>query len=191
MDQNILKFVEQFEGWVLKDIRILLRLEDESGNILSPDRNTYTDRHRPFVAAVILTCCAIDMLSAFRYGRYNSDVGDTFKCFIRNYFTKENTKSKKTYNVEHVYNGLRNDLLHGYSLGKDLALGHENAKQHLEKSAKRTIIDVFEFYYDLESVYKVYKSEIESGKYKEEFDRRWQYAPVIKYVATENIKRPE
>lgn len=190
MKKSITTFVNQFEGWVLKDIRILLKLEDGNGVLLSPDRNT-KNYHRPFVAAVILTCCAIDMLAAFRYGRYNYEVGDTFKCFIRNYFTKENTKSKKTYNVEHVYNGLRNDLLHGYSLGKDLALGHEDDKQHLKKSGKRTVIDVFEFYYDLEAVYKVYKTEIESGKYIEEFDRRWQYAPVIKFVAEENIKRPE
>ncbi len=185
---NLKTFSEQFENWILKDIKILLRLEDEEGNPLTPDRNTY-DYHRPFVAAVILICCAIDVLAAFRYGRKKNDVGEAFKCFLRNYFVESNTKSKKSYNDQYIYSGLRNALLHGYSLTKDLALGHEDASKHLEKDGNYLIIDVFMFYYDLETVYFKYKDELAQGNFLTEFNTRWDFAPLIQHNTRENVKR--
>lgn len=181
-------FFNQFEHWVLKDIRNLLKLEDDSGQRLEPDRNTY-DTHRPFVAAVILMCCAIDVLAAFRYGKIDGGVGGHFKNFIKDYFKAVNTKSKKSYDASHIYIGLRNALVHGYSLGKDLALIHTDENKHLEMIGNRVQIDVFMFYYDIESVYFKYKQELEDGKYIEEFNKRWSFAPLIQFIAEENLKR--
>jgi len=187
-NENLIKFFKQFEDWLLWDIKFMLKLEDENGNIFEPDRKTYKLR-RPFVATVILMCCAIDTLAAFRYGRKNSDVGKTFEKFIQEYFRSDITKSGKSYNVKHVYNSLRNALLHGYSLGKDLALGHTDEGQHLERLNDRVIVDVFMLYFDLEAVYRKYKQELESGQHLDEFKVRWNFAPLIRYIPEENLKR--
>jgi len=186
--ENLTDFFSQFEEWILKDIRQILKLEDEQGNLLEPDRSTQ-DYHRPFVAAVILTCCAIDVLAAFRYGKEKNDVGETFKCFLRNYFIETITKSKKSYNVDDVYNGLRNALLHGYSLNNDLALSHDDEGKHLNRTGNYITVDVFMFYYDLEQVYKKYKEELRGGKHISEFNRRYVFAPLIRYIPEENLKR--
>ncbi len=187
-NENLIKFFKQFENWLLWDIGFMLKLKDENGNTFEPDRKTYNLR-RPFVATVILMCCAIDTLAAFRYGRKNNDVGKTFKKFIQEYFRSDITKSGKSYNVEHVYNSLRNALMHGYSLGKDLALGHMDEKQHPEQLNGRTIIDVFMFYFDLEKVYKKYKQELEGGRHLDKFKTRREFAPLIQYIPDENLKR--
>lgn len=186
---NLDKFFRQFENWFLRDIRRLLKLENEEGKLLKADRKTY-ELDRPFVAAAILTCCGIDVLSAFRYGRKNENIGKVFTAFVKEYFIPQNTKSKKPYNTKDVYEGLRNSLLHGYSLGKHLVLSHENGKIHLNKIDNRTAIDVFIFYYDLEAVYKKYKEELLGGKHINEFNKRWKYAPLIEYLPKEKIKRP-
>lgn len=187
--KNMDIFFKQFEEWILKDIRYLLKLEDRNGRRLEPDRNTYPDTHRPFVAATILICCAIDVLAAFRYGRKKHDVGKTFENFVKEYFKKDIAKSKKDYNAEYVYSGLRNALLHGYSLGKFLALGHEDEEKHLRKEGDRIIIDVFMFYFDLEAVYEKYKKELLEGNFLEEFNLRWDYAPLVQYVPERRIKK--
>ena len=181
-------FFQQFESWLLWDIKFMLKLEDENGKTFEPDRKNYNFR-RPFVATVILMCCAIDVLAAFRYGRKNEGVGDTFKGFIKEYFRADTTKSKKYYDSKNVYNGLRNALIHGYSLGQDLALGHTDEKKHLNKYEDRIMVDVFMLYYDLEAVYKKYKKELKKGQYLEEFNKRWDYAPLIQYIPEENLKR--
>lgn len=187
--RNLYKFFSQFENWCLKDIKYLLKLEDEQGNTFEPDRKTYPDMHRPFVAATILICCAIDALSAFRYGKQTGSVGKTFENFVKEYFKKDITKSRKDYNANYVYSGLRNALVHGYSLGKFLALGHEDEEKHLSKEDDRIVIDVFMLYYDLEAVYKKYKKELQEGKFIEEFNRRWEYAPLVQYFPKERIKK--
>lgn len=188
ISSNLDTFFQQFENWCLWDIKFMLKLEDGSGNSLKPDRKTYNSR-RPFVAATIFMCCAIDTLAAFRYGRKNNNVGKTFKDFIKAYFKVDITKSGKSYNEKHIYEGIRNALLHGYSLGKDLALGHTDKNHHLERSGERVIIDVFMLYYDLEAVYKKYKDELLEGKHIKEFKKRWDFAPLIKYISEENLKR--
>lgn len=186
-NKSLEKFFEQFEGWLMEDIGSMLKIRDYKGKTFKPDRKTHNFR-RPFVAAVILMCCAIDTLAAFRYGRKNNDVGISFKKFIKEYFKSDITESGKSYNTKYVYEGLRNALLHGYSLGKDLALGHTDERKHLEQSNKRTIIDVFTLYFDLETVYKKYKQELEMGQHLDEFRTRWNFAPLIQYIPEENLK---
>jgi len=182
------KFYSQFENWILKDIKQLLHLEDIYGNQLSPDRNTYADMHRPFVAATILICCAIDVLAAFRYGRDDTNIGYAFKSFIKDYFTKEVTFSRKCYDQVVVYNGLRNALLHGYSLNRNIALFHSDANVHLTKPFGKLLVDVFSLYYDLERAYFKYKSELQNGLHHNEFKKRWLYAPLVVYIPDENLK---
>ena len=189
-DKNKQVFFEQFEKWILKDIKSLLKIEDENGNKLEPDRNVYSSNiHRPFVAAVILMCCAIDVLAAFRYGKLDKNVGNTFELFIKEYFKKDITKSKKSYDAKIIYTRLRNALLHGYSLAKDLFLSHESEEKHLEQKGGLIVIDVFMFYYDLERVYEKYKNELLSDKFINEFNKRWGYAPLVQYFPEERIKR--
>jgi len=186
---DLKKFFEQFESWLLWDIKFMLKLEDEGGSVIQPDRSTNTSRRRPFVASVILVCCAIDTLAAFRYGRERDGVGEIFKNFVGEYFKASITKSGKSYSDKDIYNGLRNALLHGYSLGQDLALGHEDEQKHLNKLGNRIVVDVFMLYFDLEAVYEKYKRELQSGQYLYEFKRRWNFAPLIQYNSEENLKR--
>lgn len=186
---NLETFFKQFEEWILWDIRYLLKLEDENGIRLDPDRTTNKYKRRPFVASAILICCAIDVLAAFRYGKRRNDAGKTFKSFLKNYFVETETKSMKSYNAEYIYDGLRNALLHGYSLGKYLALSHDEESKHLNKIGSRTLIDVFMFYYDLELVYQKYKQELKNGKHGVEFNNRWNFAKLIQYIPEENLKR--
>lgn len=183
---NLETFFKQFENWVLWDISKMLEIDGDK----LPDRET-KDFRRPFVASVILVCCAIDVLAAFRYGKEDNTVGKYFKDFVKEYFTKENTFSGKAYDVNRVYNSLRNALVHGYSLGLDLALGHTDESVHLVKysASGRIIIDVFLLYYDLEAVYRVYKGELLKGKYLDEFNKRWNIAPLIQFIPAENLKR--
>ncbi|MFA5069952.1 MAG: hypothetical protein WC528_01605 [Patescibacteria group bacterium] len=181
---NLETFFEQFEEWVLKDIKIVLELVNKEGNSLAPDRRVVVWR-RPLVAGVILICCAIDTLAAFRYGRTNNNVGTYFMRFVRDYFAQ----SRDTrYNDEQIYKGLRNALLHGYSLGSDLALSHTSASRHLTKEANKIVIDVFSLQQDLEKVYSIYKSELKNGQHIPEFNDRWNYAPLIQYFPDIDLK---
>jgi hypothetical protein len=188
LDKNLNTFFDYFENWVLADIRLNLGLQNLCGEILPPDRET-RNIHRPFVASVILVCCAIDCLAAFRYGRENSAVGRTFNNFVKTYFKAENTKSRKTYDQNKVYNGLRNALVHGYSLGNDLALKHTDENSHLLLENGRVIVDVYSLYYDLESVYEKYKLELQEGQNLAEFSKRWQAYPLIQSFEMEEVKR--
>jgi hypothetical protein len=184
---NLQTFFQQFENWVLADIRLNLGLQDIKGNLFEPDRKE-KNIHRPFVAAVILMCCAIDCLAAYRFGRGDNGVGRTFKGFVVEYFTSDTTKSGKSYNSQQVYHGLRNALIHGYTLSKDLALTHMSDKNHLEIENGRVIIDVYSLYFDLESAYFAYKKDLNSGKYLAEFNRRWVNYPLIQYIKEEKLK---
>ncbi len=181
-------FFQQFEDWVLADIRFNLGLQDINGSLLEPDRRE-RNIHRPFVAAVILMCCAIDCLAAYRFGRGHNSVGKTFKDFIIEYFTSNNTKSGKSYNSHQIYQGLRNALVHGYTLSKDLALTHMSCKNHLEVKNGRVIIDVYSLYYDLEKVYFAYRGDLNAGKYVKEFNQRWSNYPLIQYIKEEKMKK--
>ena len=180
-------FFKQFENWVLKDIKIILKLEDENGNNIEPDREI-RNYHRPFVAAVILICCAIDCLSAFRYGRKDKNVGTTFKNFIKEYFQPGITKSGKSYDDKKIYKGLRSALAHGYSLERDLALNHTDKNKHLQIYNNRVEIDVFSLYFDLEAAYLEYKRNLLAGRYTDEFNQRWLNYPLIQYIPNEKIK---
>ncbi len=182
---NLQTFFQQFENWVLVDIRLNLGLQDINGNLIEADR-TERNIHRPFVAAVILMCCAIDCLAAYRFGRGHNDVGRTFRDFIIKYFTSDNTKSGKSYNSQQIYQGLRNALVHGYTLSKDLALTHRSDKKQLEIENGRVI---YSFYYDLESAYFAYKKDLNAGRYITEFNQRWSNYPLIQYIKEEKIKR--
>lgn len=185
---NLQTFFQQFENWVLADIRLNLGLQDINGNLLQPDRKE-RNIHRPFVAAVILMCCAIDCLASYRFGRGVNGVGRTFNDFIIEYFTSNITKSGKSYNSVQIYQGLRNALIHGYTLNKDLALTHMSDKNHLEIENGRMVIDVYTLYYDLKSAYSIYKKDLEAGKHIEEFNRRWSNYPLIQYFKEEKIKQ--
>lgn len=187
-NEKLIEFDDHFRNWVLKDIRIILNLEDKYGNILEPDRSAYTHR-RPLVAAVILICCAIDCLARYRYGCVDGrHVGNSFKNFIKDYFNSATTFSGKNYDCEDIYNGLRNTIVHGYSLGCDLGLVHQSNKEHLSIVGTRVIIDVFSLYFDLEKAYEKYTHELSDGQHLEEFCRRWLAQPLMQYIPDENIK---
>jgi hypothetical protein len=179
-------FFQQFENWVLRDIRIILKLE-KNGTRIEPDRTPFDER-RPLVAAVILMCCAIDCLARFRFGQTNGNVGTSFKNFISSYLNSDTTSSHKSYSDEKIYDGLRNYLVHGYSLDKNLGLVHQSDKQHLELVNDRIILDVFSLYYDLEKAYEKYKGELLTNQYLDEFNLRWRTYPLIQYIEDENVK---
>ncbi|MDO8513383.1 MAG: hypothetical protein Q7S37_02680 [bacterium] len=180
-------FFQQFENWVLKDMRLILKIEDENGNLIEPDRTAFTSR-RPLVAAVILMCCAIDCLARFRYGEIDRNVGSSFKNFVFGYFSENVSFSGKSYDKQKIYKGLRNALVHGYSLGRDLGLVHQSSENHLDQVNNRVIIDVFSLYYDLETAYNKYKQELIDGSYQEQFKRRWREYPLIQFITEENVK---
>ena len=179
-------FFQQFENWVLRDIRIILKLE-KHGVRLNPDRTPFDER-RPLVAAVILMCCAIDCLARFRSGQTNGNVGTSFENFVENYLGSKTTFTHKSYDSAKVYNGLRNYLVHGYSLDKNLGLVHQSNENHLELINDRVIIDVFSLYFDLEKAYEKYKAELMNGLYLNEFSLRWGVYPLIEFVEDENVK---
>lgn len=180
-------FFQQYENWVLKDIRLIMKLENGSSVRLEPDRTAFNER-RPLVAAVILICCAIDCLARFRFGQTTGNVGRAFKNFVHSYFDSTTTRSGKSYDDERIYNGMRNALVHGYSLQNDLGLVHQSDQKHLETIDNRVIVDVFSLYYDLEAAYNKYKDELMSGSYLIEFTRRWQVYPLIQYMPDKDIK---
>jgi hypothetical protein len=153
---------------------------------LDPDRTSFNER-RPLVAAVILMCCAIDCLARFRYGQINGNVGTSFKNFITNYFDLETTCSRKSYDDVKIYDGLRNYLVHGYSLDKNLGLVHQSDEKHLEVVNERIILDVFSLYFDLEKAYEKYKAELLDGQYVNEFNHRWSVYPLIQFVEGQKI----
>lgn len=188
MHNNLQTFIQQFENWVLGDIRLNLGLQDQNGKMLEPDR-TPRNIHRPFVGAVILICCAIDCLAAYRFGRANDCVGLTFKNFIIEYFRSGVTKTGKSYDARQVYNGLRNALVHGYNLSKDLALDHTSGEKHLKVENGRVIIDVYSLYDDLDAAYQKYKSELLINKHLPQFDERWSNYPLIQYIEDEELKK--
>lgn len=185
---NLQTFFQQFENWVLADISFNLGLQDINGKILKLDRKE-RNIHRPFVGAVILMCCAIDCLAAYRFGRGDNGVGRTFMDFIIKYFTSDNTKSGKSYNSQQIYYGLRNALVHGYTLSKDLALTHMSDENHLDIRNGRVIIDVYSLYFDLESVYFAYKKDLNEGNHIQEFNQRWSNYPLIQYFKEEKVKK--
>jgi len=172
-DDDIKQFADHFDGWLLKDIRIVLGLEDYYENKSKPDRRSL-NCHKPFVAAVILTCCGIDTLAKFRYGQLNGNVGVYFKKLIKDYFPKK-------YNSDDIYCGLRNYLVHGYSLNPCLGLKHQDRKLHLKNICNRTIIDVYCFYEDLEKAFKKYNKQLLKGLYRREFILRWKLYPLISH----------
>ena len=173
-------FFDQFENWALLDIELLLRLKDDSGKKLKPDRRIQA-YHRPFVASVILMCCAIDCLSAFRYGRRDGDgVGQQYKKFIREYFPNK-------YDNVLVYKGLRNALIHGYSMD-GVGLSHTNKRRHLAMENERVVFDVFTLFDDLCIAYGKYKTELGTGKYLSEFRRRSKKHPIARWVGKSRAK---
>jgi len=184
---NLELFLQQFENWVLKDIRIILKLENENGKRIEPDRTVFNVR-RPLPAAVILMCCAIDCLARFRYGELDRNIGKSFKDFIKDYFHDGITHSGRSYDNQKIYSGLRNAMVHGYSLGKDLGLVHQSSQDHLNIVNGRVIIDVFSLYFDLEVAYNKYKEELLTNNHLVEFERRWEKYPLIQYIEEENIK---
>lgn len=177
-------FFDTFENWVLSDIQLLLKLRDGQGNKLEPDRNTYTDIHRPFISAVVLTCCAIDCLAGFRYGRGDErgKIGEYYKSFVKNYFPK-------MYDNKLVYMGIRSALVHSYST-KGAGFSHTDENRHLVIENSRVVIDVFSFYFDLKTAYEKYKGELLEGKNITEFNEQANAYPIIRWVEEENIKRP-
>jgi hypothetical protein len=180
-------FFQQFENWVLMDIRIIMKLDDGLGNRFPADRTSFKQR-RPLVAAVILMCCAIDCLARFRYGKVNGDVSESFRNFVRSYLDSATTFTGKSYDDAIIYNGLRNAIVHGYSLQADLGLVHQSDHDHLRIVDNHTIIDVFSLYFDLETAYNKYKNELKNGSYLVEFDKRWKIYPLIQFRPGENIK---
>lgn len=140
-DELLEKMNTYLYGWALKDIK-RASIDGEAK-----------------MAGFILGACFIDALAGFWEGvdkdTCKNNIGDRFKGFIGEYLPQ--------YNQDHLWKDLRNYLVHSYTEGGSYVFtDNEKEGRHFDKhSSGRTILNLEDFYYDLEKAYKNLVKDIE------------------------------
>jgi hypothetical protein len=150
------KIVEDtFQNWVVNSIRATFKATSQGGEKGTP------------LAAYILLACAIDAIAGFYAGKVEeSGTGARYRNFVAAYMP--------TYKDDMLYERMRCELAHNYSLGPGVILTHENPNLHRLIVGDGARIQNFEgLLEDFEAALKHYFSDLvsDSDRQKKFMDR--------------------
>jgi hypothetical protein len=118
-----------------------------------------SDNGKP-VAGFILCYCFIDQLAHLRYGKDDSKKKNwqKFQSFVDNYI---NSETLKKYNSRHLWEDLRNKLIHNYSFGKTYSMANGRSDEyHLTEQQGSTILFLKNFIEDIKNGFLKLRGEI-------------------------------
>ena len=164
---NAKKLVEAiFDKWVVNSIRATFEATSPGGEKGTP------------LAAYILLSCGIDAIAGFYVGRTEKgETGKHYKKFVAKYMSQ--------YGGDTLYEKLRCELAHNFSIGSGLTLTHANPKLHRKRAFDGSKFLSFEkLLADFESALKRYFSDLESDsdgqkKFMKRFKRYGIAAPKV------------
>lgn len=145
-------------------------IEESIFNRLEKLRNT-----DPLVAFIYMSC-AIDYLAGFWHGRKNRTDQQDYKEVVDKYFPLNNDGSKR-YDANALYEDLRCDLVHNFTVGKTYVLTHGESEKHLKKTdTRQTVLNAESFEADLR-------------RSKENYFRAINFEPELCLAAIERYRR--
>lgn len=139
-DQIIDQIEHSFKKYALQDIQAISRLNS----------------HLDFTIAEFILCsCLIDQVSGFRYN--SGKVGKRYKRFVDDYLPN--------YNSGHLWDDLRNKLVHQYSVGSFYALTRRlDPSLHLQPANGIVYLNLENFIEDLSNAIDTYISELRNNE---------------------------
>jgi hypothetical protein len=123
------------------------------------DINFISDHGKP-VAGFILCYCFIDQLAHLRYGKDISKEKNwqKFQSFVDDYI---NPGLRRQYNSRHLWEDLRNKLIHNYSLGKSYSMADGRSDDyHLTEQQGTKVLFLKNFIEDIKNAFLKFRGQI-------------------------------